>query len=288
VPPEIELPGRALLRPLDLRRASLRLLGRERPRQRKHTRPGDRKGVLRVMTYNVHGCRGMDGRLSTERIARVISRHEPDVVALQELDLDCRRSDRVDQARQIAQLLYMQYYFHPAIRFEQGEYGDAILSRFPLEVVKTGLLGVPSGGEPRGALWIRVLAGGARLHVINTHLGILPGEQRPQLAALLGPDWLGRLEAGERAILCGDFNAPPWSPSYRRILSSWTDVQLGLPGYRARNTWLSALPFQRIDHIFTTPGLRVVSVAVPRTTLSRMASDHLPLMADLDLVTAAI
>ena len=93
---------------------------------------------VRIMTYNVHSCRGMDGRISHERIADVLERYNPDVVALQELDLRRKRSGGLDQTRAIAELVAMESHFHPALRVAEEEYGDAILSRHPMKVVRSG------------------------------------------------------------------------------------------------------------------------------------------------------
>ena len=95
---------------------------------------------LRVLTYNVHSCVGVDGKLASERIARVIARAKPDVVALQELDVGRKRTGGEDQAKRIADYLEMQYHFYPHIHAEDEKYGDAILSHLPLRIIKTGTL----------------------------------------------------------------------------------------------------------------------------------------------------
>lgn len=85
------------------------------------------------MTYNVHGCVGMDGKLAPERIAsRVIARHTPDIVALQELDVGRRRSNGVDQAELIARRLEMEQIFSASLHVEEGRYGNAILTHLPM------------------------------------------------------------------------------------------------------------------------------------------------------------
>ena len=119
------------------------------------TRPGVEVGrTLRLMTYNVHGCVGRDGRLSPQRVAEVIAGAGPDVVALQELDVGRRRSGSRNQAREVADALGMAFHFHPALRVEEENYGDAILSRLPMRLVRAGALpaGPRGGAEPRGAL----------------------------------------------------------------------------------------------------------------------------------------
>jgi endonuclease/exonuclease/phosphatase family metal-dependent hydrolase len=266
---------------LDLRHAALRFLGRPPDGAEGLPGPRPRRG-LRLMTYNVHGCVGMDGRLAPERIARVIARQDPDVVALQELDVGRRRSGGMDQAGEVARLLGMSAHFHPAVAMEEEKYGDAVLGRVPLRLVRTGVLLGRRGNEPRGALWVEVMMEGKPLQVINTHLSLWPGERLSQAESLLGPDWLGDPRAAGPAVLCGDFNARPGSQVCRRLGARLRDAQLELAGRRPRGTWFGRWPMGRIDHVYLGEGLRVREVIVPATELDKTASDHLPLVVDLE------
>ncbi len=273
------------LRPLDLRRAALRFMGRlDRP-ERQPVAPGPTpRPQLRVMTYNVHNCLGLDGKISPERIARVIARHQPDAVALQELDVNRQRTGRVDQVERIARMLRMTFHFHTSFRLEDEQYGNAILSRFPMRLVRSGgLPRLPSSpaGEPRGALWVELDVQGSAVHMINTHLSLWPAERLLQAEALLGPDWVGSPEALGPFLLCGDFNSAPGSAAYRRLTRPFRDAQLALKEHLPRGTWFGRYPFSRIDHILISPGLEVLDVVVPETELDRAASDHLPLLAEL-------
>ncbi len=128
-----------------------------------------------MLTYNVHGCAGMDGRVSPRRIARLIGNHGPDIVALQEIDLGRRRSRAEDQAAIIARTLGMHAAFCPTVSKDGEHYGHALLSRWPVEVVKRAFLPPPpaAGGRNRArAMWVRVVIGARRLNVITTHLGL--------------------------------------------------------------------------------------------------------------------
>jgi endonuclease/exonuclease/phosphatase family metal-dependent hydrolase len=278
--------GAAPTRAVDLRRAALQLLGRtgSRPRPRVRTRPADQRTV-RVMTYNVHSCIGMDGRLLPERIAHVIAQYAPDVVALQELDIRRARTGGVDQAKEIAADLKMLFHFHPAIELQEEQYGDAILSRHPLQLRRSeqlpALEGRP-GLEPRGAIWVAVEVDGQILQVLNTHLSLHPRERRLQADALCGPQWLTHPHCEGTRILCGDFNALPRSPVCRRIGALLRDCQIGHPE-RPRSTFFSRYPLGRIDHVFVESTVRVRTVEVPSTALTRVASDHLPLIAEIEL-----
>ena len=276
----------AYLRPGDLRKAALQQLQKlERKPVAAHKRavtsPTD---ILRVMTYNVHSCIGMDGKLDVERIARVIARAKPDVVALQELDVGRSRTAGLNQAQLIAHYLKMEFHFHPALHLKEERYGDAILTHLPLRLVKTGALpGLADKPllEPRGALWVAIELHGREVQVINTHLGLQPRERMAQVAALLGTDWLAHEECRDPVILCGDFNALPSSSVCRRITRRLKDVQTEFKRHRPKGTYSGRFPTMRIDHIFTSPGLEVTGIKVPASELARSASDHLPLIAEI-------
>src|SRR5690606_13437246 len=164
----------------------------------------------RLLTYNVHRCVGVDRRLDVGRIAAVIAEHEPDVVCLQELDVGRARTGLVGQASTIADRLAMAPPFHAAMKSETEVYGGPILTIRPNRTIKSDELptvrGVP-GLEPRGALWVAVDFDGVAVNVINTHLGLVPREQRLQTAALLGEAWLGHPACTGPTLLTGDFNA---------------------------------------------------------------------------------
>ena len=242
--------------------------------------------IARILSYNVHACVGTDKKLSPERIARVIHSCNPDIVALQEIDVGRPRSGRIDQAQVLAELLGMKAHFHPSTRIGPDEhYGDAILTRFPYSMKKMGVL--PGFHErikvePRGALWASVQVGDAAVQVVNTHLGVWPHEQMLQLSTLLGPEWLGHPECREPVVFLGDFNAPPGLAPYRRLASEFVDAQKAWGERKAKPTFPGRLPALRIDHVWLRGRIGIENVEVVRTPLARVASDHLPLVVDLD------
>ncbi len=244
-----------------------------------------RSGLPRILTYNVHRCRGADGRLAPARIAEVIAAHAPDIVALQEVDVGRRRSGGVDQAGEIARELGMQIHFHPAYHVLEERYGDAILTAQPSRIVKAenlpGLQHYP-GLEPRGALWAEVDMDPHRLQVVNAHIGLLAYERKLQVQALLGLEWTGAPACTDPTILLGDFNAIPRSRAYRRMAERFRDAQRAA-GTVPRPTFPARLPVIRIDHIFVSPSIRVLRTEVVRGPLARVASDHLPLLMDFEL-----
>ena len=244
--------------------------------------------MARLLTYNVHRCVGVDRRLDVDRIAAVIAEHEPDIVCLQELDVGRARTGHVDQARAIADTLAMSVRFHAAMRVEAEEYGDAILTRWPERLMRAGALpsvrGIP-GVEPRGAIWAAIEIDGATLNVINTHLGLVPREQRLQAAALTGKDWLGHPDCTGPTILTGDFNATSITRPYQTLCRNLTDAQRALGLKLTVKTFPSSFPAIRIDHAFVSPEIRVTAIKAPFSPLARMASDHLPLVIDFEIET---
>ncbi len=235
---------------------------------------------LTVMTYNVHGCLGLDGRRSPERIAEVIRAAGPDVIALQEMDVLRARSGRIDQAERIAGLLGMKSHFYTTVEDGEGRYGGAVLSRFPVAKVKSSLLPGLAPREPRGALWVEVDFHGCAVQVLATHLGLRRGERASQVAALLGSGWCRHPRFQAPAILCGDFNMTRRAAPYREIAGLMRDARAQAPEKPPGGTWMGVA---RLDHIFVTPGIGVHSAGVVRTMKSRLASDHFPLYARLSV-----
>jgi endonuclease/exonuclease/phosphatase family metal-dependent hydrolase len=242
------------------------------------------------MTYNVHGCSGMDGRVSPRRVARVIRSEMPDIVALQEVDFGRRRSRAEDQASIIAREVGMQAVFCPTITRGDEHYGHALLSPHPIEIVKRARLPHDPTSwwqEPRSAMWARVEINGRVVNVVTTHLGLGPHERVLQVKALLGEEWIGSIATDEPVVLCGDFNALPGSTPYKLAAAKLRDVQAAGGGHRPLGTFSSMQPLVRLDHIFLTPHFERQRVNVVRNDLTRVASDHLPLVADLQIASLA-
>jgi endonuclease/exonuclease/phosphatase family metal-dependent hydrolase/glycosyltransferase involved in cell wall biosynthesis len=293
MPKQTEATERNYITPTDLRIAALRFLKRpvslpakSRTRDKKARVPIKETKTIRIMTYNVHSCVGRDGKLSPERIARVIRRHEPDIVALQELDMGRKRTSGADQPHLIAKELEMMYHFYPSIVVDSECYGNAVLSRYPMELVRAGRL--PSIiksriVESRGVIWTIVDIEGTPLQVINTHLGYLPHEGNVQIKALLGPEWVGHPACKGAVVLCGDFNALPRSRVCSSIKKVFRDAQEGSEQYGVKESYFRRFPMGRIDHVFVSPHIEVAHVEVSRTDLDTIASDHFPLIVDITL-----
>ena len=241
------------------------------------------------MTYNVHGCKGRDRIISPRRIAEVIASGSPDLVALQELDVGRRRSDRLDQAELIARELGMNFHFAPAMRVMEEEFGDAILTALPMRFVKAGALPslrFPVKLEPRGALWAEISLGETRVQMLTTHLGLVRRERRTQAERLSGADWLSHPDCGDPAILAGDFNFLSRSRAYAHVAARLHDAQRRASG-RREPTFPARYPRFRIDYVFVSKSIEVDRVEALRTAATRIASDHLPLIADLRIPVRA-
>jgi endonuclease/exonuclease/phosphatase family metal-dependent hydrolase len=205
-------------------------------------------------------------------------------VALQEIDVGRNRSGKIDQAERIARKLGMTFHFHSSRSLEEGKYGNAILSRYPLKMIRMDALPRLKARrlfEPRGALWVEIDVSGIKVNVITSHLSLWPAERLLQTEVLLGPDWTGSVVCQRPVVLCGDFNASPRSKVCKRIGCKLRDAQLIVESHKPKNTWLGSHPFNRIDHFFVSPDIEVMNIAVPTTELDRIASDHLPLIVDL-------
>lgn len=232
-------------------------------------------GTLRIMTYNIHHCRGIDGKLDIARIATIIRDQQCDLVALQEVDRNTSRSENVDQLAELARLTNMQPYFGKAIDFQGGEYGVAALSKLPVAVYKTMQLPVSENREQRVALELFVTPLQQKPFVfVSTHLDHSAGAndrglQNKELMRLFGG-------GPSQAILAGDFNSISDRPELSAILAKWIDVDPlnRLPTIPSRN------PARKIDYIFLQKD-SPWTVEEVRVLDEPIASDHLPLVTTL-------
>lgn len=241
---------------------------------------------ISVLTYNIRSCRGLDGIVSHHRIANVIADLDPDIIALQEVDVGLERSDLVDQAESIAVALSMSYHFHPSFQWKEGEYGNVIMSKHPLTLIRAKALpGLEHGRriERRGVIWAKIMIRGMELQVFNTHLGLKRRERLVQAEALCGPDWLDNPQCKKPVIVCGDLNAGPLSRVYRMFDDRLCDAQRSGASKVPRSTWPARFPLSRIDHVFHSGDIEVKESRVVRNDRTRIASDHLPLFVRMRL-----
>ena len=181
--------------------------------------------TLRVLTYNIHHGRAMDGKFDYERLARTIERLNPDVVALQEVDNKTKRASGVDIATKLGERLKMNHAFGNALYFSGGQYGEAILSRFPIHDIKAHHLPFRFGNEPRTALEVRVVPdnGIPEFIFVGTHLCHQSGETRLEQTKELNQ--LFTAQSQFPIIMAGDLNARPGSEPMQVLLKeNWVDA----------------------------------------------------------------
>lgn len=223
---------------------------------------------LRLVAYNIHHGEGMDGKIDLERIAKVIAAEKPDLVALQEVDQKCKRSGGIDQAAELAKLLKMEHRFWKFMDYQGGEYGLAILSRFPIE--ETIMHRLPEGAEPRVALEVIVKSPEwpGKFSFVSIHNDYKTESIRvTQIAALQK----ALKERTHPIILGGDFNAVTQSDSLNLLTKdSWTMLRKA-----PKKTWPSGEPQQEIDFFFAKglPAYVFVDKIIPEI----VASDHRPI-----------
>lgn len=232
---------------------------------------------MRLATYNVHKCRGMDGRTRVDRIAAVLEALDADVIALQEVIGAGPEED--GQAAALGARLGMGWVMH-GVRLLRGKaYGNAVLSRLPILGNERCDLSCAKR-EPRGCQRVDIDVGGRILHVFNVHLGTAVLERRDQAPRLA--EFVADEQVRGPKVLLGDFNEWIKGVTSKTLGAMLEGVDLSAHLQR-RRTYPGVLPMVHLDHIYVAGGLEVVSVALPRTSLTLIASDHLPLVADVRL-----
>jgi endonuclease/exonuclease/phosphatase family metal-dependent hydrolase len=234
-------------------------------------------GRLRVVSYNIHACVGRDRRRDASRIADVLRELDADVVGLQEVDARSGAGTDSMQMHYLADALGLQAVAGPTITRHDGHYGNALLTRQLPRAVRHIDLTVYRR-EPRGAIDVDLDVDGVPIRVVVTHLGLLPGERRVQVRRLLEA-----LNEGDHRIvvLCGDVNE--WLSIGRPL--RWLHARFG--SCPALPTFPAVLPIFALDRIWVHPPGRLAVLAPHASARARVASDHLPMVADIDLPPAA-
>lgn len=232
---------------------------------------GDRSNRrLRVATYNVHRCIGMDGRLAPERVSAVIGEIEPDVIGLQEVDTGFHDGGP-DQLAHLARATGLGAWSGPTLRNETGDYGSALLTRHPVLDIRRHDLSV-ADREPRGALEARISVNGFPLRICVTHLGLRRRERRAQVARLLH---ILHGEPDDPLVLLADLNEWAARGSVLRPL------RRALGPAPAVRSFPSRLPLFPLDRVWVRPASWLGAVRPHRSALARVASDHLPIVAEI-------
>ena len=226
---------------------------------------------LRIATYNVHRCVGRDGRYDPERTLTVLRELDCDVLALQEIHW--RSDDAMHLLNDFAARLGYFAVPGPTLLDHTGHYGNALLTRLPVESVKRIDLSV-ARREPRGALDVTLISAYGDLRVMATHLGLVPSERRAQIRRLLA---CILHQQAVTTVLLGDLNEWfLWRRSLRWLYSSFDPTP-------APPTFPSGFPVFALDRIWVRPRRRLRELKVHKQPLARQASDHLPLRAVIEL-----
>jgi endonuclease/exonuclease/phosphatase family metal-dependent hydrolase len=231
--------------------------------------------TLRVATYNIHRCRGLDGRTNPARIAEVIERTGADIVALQEVIGAGPRS--AGQAEEIGARLGMGWVMAPARTLRGHQFGNVVLSRFPVFHHAQHDLTWKTC-EPRCCQRADIAVSGGTLHLYNVHLGTAVRERHYQ-AGRLGTLVLDTRVPAPKVVL-GDFNEWLRGPVTEVLSARLRSIDLGQHLQR-RRTYPGVFPVLHLDHIYYEGDVHVLGLDLPRTRRSLMASDHLPLVAEL-------
>jgi endonuclease/exonuclease/phosphatase family metal-dependent hydrolase len=230
---------------------------------------------LRVVTYNIHRSIGIDRRRRPERVAAVLRAIDADVIALQEVVGAGPRGD--SQIEEIGAALGMGWVMAPARHLRGHQFGNAVLSRFPIVHHAEHDLSWKTC-EQRCLQRADVDVNGHTLHVYNVHLGTAILERRHQaerVANIVSDRHIG----GPKLVL-GDFNEWMRGLTTKLLSSRLKSVDLGSYMTR-RRTYPGLFPILHLDHIYYAGRLEIVGIELPRTRLSLVASDHLPLVADI-------
>jgi len=236
---------------------------------------------IRIVTYNVHKCRGMDRRVDPARIAEVLRGCDADIIALQEVIADPRGEPELNQPQFIASSLgKYEVYFGEARQHLGAPYGNAILSRAPVASSQTYDL-TRHGRERRGCLRADVECGPQLLHIFNVHLGTSFFERRHQGRRLISTDVLGSKELEWPTIVVGDFNEWTRGLATRLMSRQYSSVETRLHLQR-RRTYPGVLPLFHLDHFYFDRRLELVTAKLVRTKAALVASDHLPILAEFE------
>ncbi|MBW7857486.1 MAG: endonuclease/exonuclease/phosphatase family protein [Leptonema sp. (in: Bacteria)] len=274
---------------------------------------------LRLLTYNIHKAIGTDRRYEPDRVVEILRQSEADILCLQEVDFRVPRSSYDDIAFSFAEALGFHYTLGLNVFLKRGAYGNAILSRYP--ILHSENLNITwSIKKPRGCLMSRIVTPAGELAVLNMHLGLAGFERLRQVRMILESQFVGRL-GSLPAVFAGDTNdrtqkvdrmfsfmgfrdtsiirrpekksAEKKSAKKTITLPDWKKLKqigdlkelksLGVVGDLQTFPSYTAIPLIRIDKMFVSNHFTIQNHLVLKNQKTKVASDHLPLIVDLEL-----
>ncbi len=240
---------------------------------------------MRLLTYNIHKGVGSDRRYRLERVIEVIREQNPDLVCLQEVDRNVRRSRFHDQPALLARHLEAKAHLYQLnVRHREGGYGNLILSRWPFHN-ECQVSIRHHRRKPRGAQLVVVDTPVGPLHVVNWHLGLREKERRWQALHLLNHGSF--LEFGHLpTLIAGDYN--DWRNTLGKHRFDLHGFQQATAPIRRFRSFPSFLALAALDKVYYRGNLTIQHARIVRTPLARLASDHLPLVVDFHLANPAV
>lgn len=246
--------------------------------QKKLTTEDNQNLRLRILSYNIHHAEGVDGKLDVPRIAQVILSVKPDLVALQEVDKNTIRTGKVNQDIELSRLTKMNSVFGSNITFQGGQYGNAILSKFPIIKNKNFLLPNVDSGEQRGLLQSQIqISNKENVLFFSTHLDHRRSDTE-RLASAKAINQIISLDNKSPAILAGDFNDVPDSPTLKELGKVWLRTNK-----KILRTIPASKPSRQIDYIFVQPKERW-KIIESQILDEDIASDHRAIFSIIELI----
>jgi endonuclease/exonuclease/phosphatase family metal-dependent hydrolase len=225
-------------------------------------------GIARVATWNIRGGVGLDFRFDLERVIGVLKYHAPDVVALQEVDSRRGRKAREHPFTALRSAFGEHSVEAKSIIGADGEYGQILISRWPLSDIHIHDISFPRC-EPRRVIEAEVHSPHGVFRMIATHLGLSFKERRQQARTLI--ECATRSDAV--TVMAGDFNDWVWRGSVQN------QIMNVLPARTWLRTFPSFLPMIRLDRIYVRPAPALLRSWTDHN--ARIVSDHLPLFAEI-------
>lgn len=231
---------------------------------------------VRIMSYNLHNGFNTDGRLDLEALAKVIEQSNADVVALQEISRGWLIWGSVDMLTWLSQRLGMPYVYGPTA---DAQWGNALLSRFPITASSTPSLPTEALLLQRGFIQADINIGGGIITVMGTHFAQDDSDEHQKARVLQSTALISAWGNSDATVILGDLNARPDEPPIQLLASSGLIDISSILGVPPTYTYYAAYPDHQIDYIWASPDLNFSDFSIIQTT----ASDHLPLIVTITL-----
>lgn len=239
-----------------------------------YTQPDPKNQTLKVLTYNLHDGFNTDGRLDLETLAKIIESSSADVVGLQEVSRGWLIWGGVDMLTWLSQRLNMPYVSGPTA---DPQWGNAILSRYPLKNIQLKQLPTDDLLIQRGFIQADIDVGSGKLNLIVTHFYHL--DEKPEIRVLQSEEIIRNIQPDKPTILVGDLNATPDAQEMRILENSGMVDLASVLGNPPTYTYYSAAPYEQIDYIWISNGLKADHFNITNTT----ASDHFPVFSNISM-----